>query len=926
MSQMGSYVHNIHNHEYLPLRELHMKSAFSRWISAIAIVLILLSQFSIMPVQKVHAAAWTPASLGGTLGLWLDASDASTITSSGGLVSQWNDKSGNSRHATQPTSGSQPTYTGTALSFGSSSRFMSGAMAANSFPTSMQVTVVSTSIGSNKYWAYPFNRTLSNTPAPFDLYNSTVYIGSGGSIQGFSNIGVNFGTLTTRSMVSTSMSASKIEQFLNGTNRLSQTGSYPYGDGSVSLYQIATRADRATQFTGEINEVIVTNELSNSDRVNLESYLAAKWSIAGVPTPPAMSIAPTITGIARTGETLTTSNGTWTGTPTSYSYQWQRAATSGGVYSNIASATSSTYMVSDSDAGYFIKSSVVATNGVGSSSAALSVETSAVTDIVPINRTIPVISGTARTGSTLTTTAGTWASSPTSYSYQWQRSATSGGVYTNIASATSSTYVVSDSDVGYFVKVSVVATNGVGSSSAVLSSETAAVTDIAPTNTAIPVITGTARTGETLTASKGSWTSAPSAFTTYTYQWKTAKTSGGSYSNIASATNRTYELTDSDIGDYIKVAVTATNSVGTSSAALSAATAVIVDLADSVVPTATTPVATATGFTFTISNYLSSYTYALTTTNGTVSRVVDDVTVSGLSAGESATVTIAVTRTNYKPASKSVNGSAIPAATTTTTAAPGLSIVIQAPVSTIAQGQVSVATVAPTTTTTTIVVLGANGMPVPTTTTTTEAPVRAKTVVTTTVAERAKNMAPVAPVVAKVDAGQTAVQVDGVKTDAVVTRQANQMVVNAGSMSATLSGIGTTGKRLALDSEGNVHLSSGDVIKVSVGGFKPNSVVEVWLFSTPTQLGSAIVGADGTMSGTYRLPFGTKSGSHRVVVTTKLGNGKPTSFTLGILVGNISKTSTLTRVLIAIPISLAIGFGFLLPTQLRRRRKSYSNV
>jgi len=906
-----------------------MKSAFSRWNSAIAIVLILLSQFSIMPVQKVHAAAWTPASLGGTLGLWLDASDASTITSSGGLVSQWNDKSGNSRHATQPTSGSQPTYTGTALSFGSSSRFMSGAMAANSFPTSMQVTVVSTSIGSNTYWAYPFNRTLSNKPAPFDLYNSTVYIGSGGSIQGFSNIGVNFGTLTTRSMVSTSMSASKIEQFLNGTNRLSQTGSYPYGDGSVSLYQIATRADRVTQFTGEINEVIVTNELSNSDRVNLESYLAAKWSIAGVPTPPAMSIAPTITGLARTGETLTTSNGTWTGTPTSYSYQWQRSATSGGVYTNIASATSNTYVVSDSDAGYFIKSSVVATNGVGSSSAALSVETSAVTDIVPINRTIPVISGTARTGSTLTTTAGTWASSPTSYSYQWQRSATSGGVYTNIASATSSTYVVSDSDVGYFVKVSVVATNGVGSSSAVLSSETAAVTDIAPTNTAIPVITGTARTGETLTASKGSWTSAPSAFTTYTYQWKRATTSGGTYSNIGPATSRTYELTDTDIDKYIKVAVVATNSVGASSAALSAATSVVVDLADSVVPTASTPVAATNGFTFTISNYSSSYTYALTTTNGSVSRLVDDVTVAGLLAGESATVTIAVSRTNYKPASKTVSGTAL-LAPTTTTAAPGLSIVIQAPVSTVAQGQASVATVAPATTTTTIVVLGANGLSVPTTTTTsttipkTSAVVRATT---TTSPAIVKNAAPAPPSVGTVEAGQSAVQVDGVQTDAVVTRQANQMVVNAGSMSATLSGLDATGKRLSLDSEGNVHLSRGDVIKVSVGGFKPDSVVEVWLFSKPTQLGSAVVDADGTMNGTYRLPFGIKSGSHRVVVTAKMANGKPTTFTLGILVGNISKTSTLTRILIAIPISLAIGFGFVLPTQLRRRRsKKYSHA
>jgi len=436
-------------------------------------------------------------------------------------------------------------------------------------------------------------------------------------------------------------------------------------------------------------------------------------------------------------------------------------------------------------------------------------------------------------------------------------------------------------------------------------------TPVPPTNSVAPVISGTTLTGSTLSTTNGTWTGSPSS---YTYQWKRATATSGSYSNISSATNSTYVLTDADIDKYIKVSIIATNSVGASSAELSAATSIVLDLTDSVVPTTTTPVATATGFTFAILNYSASYTYALTTTKGSVSRSTDDVTVSGLTAGESATVTIAVTRTNYKPGSKTVSGSATPP-TTTTTAAPALSIVIQAPVTTVAQGQASVATLAPTTTT--LPVLGANGLPVPTTV----APAATKVVVSTTLPKIVTTTTVGPPVVDKVDAGQTAVQVDGVKTDATVTRENNQMVVTAGSLSATLSGLDKTGKRSSLDSDGNIHLSAGDEIKISVGGFKPGSLVEVWLFSTPTQLGTAVVGADGTVSGTYRLPAGTKSGTHRVVVTARLANGKSTSFTLGILVGDISTTSTLTRVLIAIPIALAIGFGFLLPNQLRRRRK-----
>jgi hypothetical protein len=274
-----------------------------------------------------------------------------------------------------------------------------------------------------------------------------------------------------------------------------------------------------------------------------------------------------------------------------------------------------------------------------------------------------------------------------------------------------------------------------------------------------------------------------------------------------------------------------------------------------------------------------------------------------------------VTRSLYKPASKTVTGSATAA----------LTIVIQAPVTTVAQGQASVATLAPTTTT--LPVLGANGLPVPTTTTSTIAPTPSKTFTTTTLPRIVTTTTLGPPVVEKVSAGQTAVQVDGVKTDATVTREKNQMVVNAGALSATLSGLDTAGKTSPLDSDGNIHLDAGDVIKISVGGFKPGTLVEVWLFSTPTQLGTSVVGADGTVTGAYRLPVATKSGSHRVVVTTRTANGKPTTFTLGILVGDISTTSTLTRVLIAIPIMLAIGFGFLLPTQLRhRRRKKFSHA
>jgi len=62
------------------------------------------------PGKLILAATptWNPTFI--KTALWLDAADASTITESGGSVSQWNDKSGNNFNASQGTSAERPTY------------------------------------------------------------------------------------------------------------------------------------------------------------------------------------------------------------------------------------------------------------------------------------------------------------------------------------------------------------------------------------------------------------------------------------------------------------------------------------------------------------------------------------------------------------------------------------------------------------------------------------------------------------------------------------------------------------------------------------------------------------------------------------------------------------------------------------------------
>ncbi len=91
-----------------------------------------------------------------------------------------------------------------------------------------------------------------------------------------------------------------------------------------------------------------------------------------------------------------------------------------------------------------------------------------------------------------------------------------------------------------------------------------AASSAAPANTTEPKVSGTAEEGQTLTGSQGSWTSASTV--SYSYQWRRCNAQGGGCSNIGGADSSSYLVKHSDIGDTLRVRVTAKNSDGSAQA------------------------------------------------------------------------------------------------------------------------------------------------------------------------------------------------------------------------------------------------------------------------------------------------------------------------------------------------------------------------
>ncbi len=224
---------------------------------------------------------WTPDNI--TTALWLDAADTSTITLVSGAVSQWSDKSGNNRHATQTTAAKRPAYiTAQYLSFNGGDDILSCPLNINGWT------------GISVFWVVKPNATTSPTILNFgytDMLGLLLTTGTAlVSFDGRPNRSETYssariaGTNTARIIAFGSYDLSNLRASYNGGNEVSAavTTSSIFASSLSEVGGLTLYPPFNNSFESEI--IVLNRVVSLIEKQKVEGYLAHKWGLtANIP-------------------------------------------------------------------------------------------------------------------------------------------------------------------------------------------------------------------------------------------------------------------------------------------------------------------------------------------------------------------------------------------------------------------------------------------------------------------------------------------------------------------------------------------------------------------------------------------------------------------------------------------------------------------
>jgi hypothetical protein len=238
---------------------------------------------------------WTPADI--STALWLDAADASTVTTVSGAVSQWNDKSGNGRNCSQDNSSLRPFYGSSVINNRNAVEFSVSSAAGHYLDglASASVPLI------NRSLFYVIEATtLVTSPGVFVLaptsgndYESTtgfavedrLIVGSA-NLSYLNSVGESlvspflptlFSEIKTSGTGTLSVDGGRLSSTDSSFTEFSSTSSRGYLLGARFFGSVLQSGNR---FRGRIAELIyIGSTVSVDTQRRIEGYLAHKWNL-----------------------------------------------------------------------------------------------------------------------------------------------------------------------------------------------------------------------------------------------------------------------------------------------------------------------------------------------------------------------------------------------------------------------------------------------------------------------------------------------------------------------------------------------------------------------------------------------------------------------------------------------------------------------
>jgi hypothetical protein len=216
------------------------------------------------------------------LALWLDASDGSTLfanttlsTPATSSVAGWKDKSGNANHATQSTSGDQPTITSNGMSGKAGLNFDNDKLSIPAIDIVGKTLLAVIQPDTSKTQQILSHSSI-NVQLRLSLSNQLQYAAVSPL---YTNGTASSGTLANNQISFVSFTLDNTLGFsINGT--FQDSGVNKGNSGASTFNQIGTNGASLERFNGKMGEIIIIDSVSSSDRQAIEGYLAHKWGLA----------------------------------------------------------------------------------------------------------------------------------------------------------------------------------------------------------------------------------------------------------------------------------------------------------------------------------------------------------------------------------------------------------------------------------------------------------------------------------------------------------------------------------------------------------------------------------------------------------------------------------------------------------------------